>query len=124
MSKPEPGYSLKPGDQLAADWLNAPLEMVEENGLVIDPSSGLEGYRTAHGTGIRARQPVEFWAKITGGPTGSAHPFREQYNSASGTFADGPRTGNAYETGGSTATLTNKIVRVWWGGRNYWFQYC
>lgn len=124
MSTPEPGQAIKIGDDITADWLNAPLGFATSNDLEVDADSGMEGHKTSHGTGVRAVQPVEFWAKITGGPSGSAHPFREQYNSASGTFANGPRTGNAYETGGSTSTLTNKIVRVWWGGRNFWFQYC
>lgn len=124
MSKPEPGQAIKVGDDITADWLNSPLGMATGNELEIDGSSGLEGYKSSRSTGVRLAEGVEFWAKITGGPSGSAHPFREQYNSASGTFANGPRTGNAYETGGSTATLTNKYVRVWWGGRNFWFQYC
>ena len=98
--------------------------MAAEGVVTLDGSSGLEGSVSSAGTAIRAASRLEFWAKITGGPTGSAHPFREQYNSASGTFANGPRAGNAYETGGSTATLTNKYVRVWWGGRSYFFQYC
>ena len=53
-----------------------------------------------------------------------AHPFTRQIENGSGTFVNGSRTGTAYETGGSTTTLTNKIVRVWWGGKNYWFEYC
>lgn len=124
MSKPEPGQPLKPGDQLTADWLNEVRDMAAEGVVTLDGSSGLEGSVSSAGTAIRAASRLEFWAKITGAPTGAAHPFTRQIDAGSGTFSAGPRTGTAYETGGSTATLTNKYVRVWWGGRSYFFQYC
>lgn len=124
MSKPTPGQPIRPGDELTADWLNSGLEMGEENSLVIDPSSGLEGYSGPAGTGVRARRPLEFTVKITGAPTGTAHPFTQQVTTSPGTFATGPRTGTCYGTSLTTSTLTNKIVRIWWGGYNYWFESC
>lgn len=125
MSTPTPGDpKIVPGDELTAEWLESFAQMGYQGGVDVDASSGLEAIRSTHGTVIRARQPLEFWGKITGAPTGTAHPFTRQIESGSGTFANGARTGTAYETGGSTSTLTNKIVRIWWGGRSYWFEYC
>ena len=124
MSKPEPGQPLKPGDMLTGDWLNEVRDMAAEGVISIDGSSGLEGYSSPSGTSFRAASKLEFWAKITGAPTGSAHPFTRQIDAGTGTFAAGPRTGSAYEVTGMTTTITNKIVRVYWGGRSYFFQYC
>lgn len=124
MSKATPDWPIKPGEELTAAWLNAALERGDENRLSLDPSSGLEGYSGPAGTGVRAKRSLEFTAKITGAPTGTAHPFTQQVTTAAGTFANGPRTGSAYGTSLTTSTLTNKIVRVWWANFCYWFESC
>jgi hypothetical protein len=59
-----------------------------------------------------------FWIKITGAPSGTKHPWKEQYATTGGGFADNVATGttsvdSAYELNGSTSTLTGKIVRAW-----------
>lgn len=124
MSKPTPGEPIKRGDELTHQWLNEPLERGDERRMDLDPSSGLEGYSGPAGTGVRAKRSLEFTAKITGAPTGTAHPFTQQVTTAAGTFANGPRTGSAYGTSLTTSTLTNKIVRVYWANFCYWFESC
>lgn len=101
----------KPGGEISAEHIQAILDI--RDSLVIDVQPPL--YRD--GNTVYLQELDRFWAKITGAPTGTAHPWLEQIPQTGGTWADGPRSGTAttdpaYEVGGSTATLTNKIVEM------------
>lgn len=59
-----------------------------------------------------------FWIKITGAPSGTAHPWEEVIPATGGSWTVGADSGTtsadpAYEINGSTATLTNKYARAW-----------
>lgn len=59
-----------------------------------------------------------FWIKLTGAPVAGKHPWVEQQALAGGTWQDGAGVGTttddpAREVNGSTADLTDVIVRAW-----------
>lgn len=88
-------------------------------------SEGLEMVMIGGKRCYRARRPLVAWFKITGTVTGVLHPATEQIEQTGGTWANGPRVTTLRETNGSTADLTNKIVRAWKDrqGGSWWFTY-
>jgi hypothetical protein len=101
----------RPGDPIEADHIRALSAAVAEPIPLVPPLAWQDG-------AISVGLPTELWIRITGPPTGTKHPWREQVGAAGGAWADGARIGTvaddpAYEAGLSTATLTNKIVRAW-----------
>lgn len=118
----------KPGDPPSAARFNELVDAANGSAEVAGTggqSEGLELVVVGRKRAWRARRPLEGWFKVTGAPTSGLHPATQQLETAAGTWSSGARTASLRETNGSTADLTNKIVRAWKDGtgRSWWFTY-
>jgi hypothetical protein len=78
--------------------------------LSVDPSSGLDLIATTAGPILRVQRRRSIWGKLTG-PT-SPYSFTQQFDDMSPTWANGPRTGTAYEVNG-VAGLGSTVQRLY-----------
>jgi hypothetical protein len=103
----------KKGDEIRAEHIAALYEAYERIKFAAIPPLHFRDDNT-----LELGEQPGIWIKITGAPTGTAHPWKEQQATTGGAWQDAVMTGTttsdpAYELNGSTATLTGKIVRAW-----------
>lgn len=101
------------GGPITAEHVRALREAVRSLDLVLVPPL----YRGPGGAICLMSKPG-FWIKITGAPSGAKHPWVQVFPTSGGAWTNGAASGStstdsAYEQNGSTATLTNKVVRAW-----------
>jgi len=99
-----------PGDDILPEHVLAILEVAKRLIKGVVPPLTLDGEGN-----LMINEDQCFWAKITGSPTGTAHPWIGQIPATGGTWSDDTISGTAssdpaYEANGSTADLTGKYV--------------
>lgn len=102
----------KPGEPILAEHIQAILEIRDK--LVTEYAPPL----ARNGDVVYLDALDVFWIKLTGAPSGSAHPWTEQLPDTGGTWVSGYDTGSttddpAYEVNGSTTDLSNLIALAW-----------
>ena len=116
---PRPGQPIRPGEEISAQWLNSLQSLLKSGQIVLAPGCGLELKHTADGgQEIRAVYTNAIWIKITGAASGTAYPWTQQLEAASGTWTNGTASGTtttdpAYEINGNTSVASGTIVRAW-----------
>lgn len=102
----------KAGEPILAEHIQAILEIRDK--LLVEYAPPL----VRNGDLVYADIRDVFWIKLTGAPSGSAHPWLEQIPDTGGTWVSGYDSGTttddpAYEVNSSTTTLTNLIALAW-----------
>jgi hypothetical protein len=103
---------VEPGDPITADLFNQLLAIAEGCNLVVGP--GLQVDQGGDGAALSLVVPESFTARITGPLDVDTYPWIEVFPDADGTWADGSRTGDAFERNANADVPEDLIVDMRW----------
>lgn len=101
-----------PGDKVCVDDINALFEAAEASELSVGPGLLLTD-NPQGGKTLSVSEERTFDAKITGPLSSGTYPWLEVFPASGGTWANGSRTGVAYEENSFTGVATGTVVKMW-----------